>query len=118
MASADLGAPAFCKFDVEAWMPGLGHYGEISSASSCTNYQSRKLGIRFSASESLSTNPKKGKSNAPTHFVPTLNATACVVPRMIICLLENYQQEDGSVIILEPLRPFTGGVKLITQKSR
>ncbi|GAB4845004.1 Serine--tRNA ligase, chloroplastic/mitochondrial, variant 4 [Ancistrocladus abbreviatus] len=107
MASADLGAPAFRKFDVEAWMPGLGRYGE-----------SRRLGIRFRASESSSTNPKKGKNNAPTQFVHTLNATACAVPRMIICLVENYQQEDGSVIIPEPLRPFMGGVKRITRKSR
>ncbi|GAB4845001.1 Serine--tRNA ligase, chloroplastic/mitochondrial [Ancistrocladus abbreviatus] len=118
MASVDLGAPAFRKFDVEAWMPGLGRYGEISSASNCTDYQSRRLGIHFRASESSSTNPKKGKNNAPTQFVHTLNATACAVPRMIICLLENYQQEDGSVIIPEPLRPFMGGVKRVTRKSR
>ncbi|GAB4861276.1 Serine--tRNA ligase, chloroplastic/mitochondrial [Ancistrocladus abbreviatus] len=118
MASGDLGAPAFRKFDVEAWMPGLGRYGEISSASNCTDYQSRRLGIRFRPSELSSTSPKKGKSNASPQFVHTLNATACAVPRMIICLLENFQQDDGSVIIPEPLRPFMGGVKCITPKSR
>ncbi|XP_021677680.2 serine--tRNA ligase, chloroplastic/mitochondrial isoform X2 [Hevea brasiliensis] len=117
MASGDLGAPAYRKFDVEAWMPGLGRYGEISSASNCTDYQSRRLGIRYRPSEPTSTNPKmvKGKFT-PTRFVHTLNATACAVPRMMICLLENYQQEDGSVIIPEPLRPFMGGLGLIAPK--
>ncbi|KAI8550335.1 hypothetical protein RHMOL_Rhmol06G0097400 [Rhododendron molle] len=119
MASVDLGAPAYRKFDVEAWMPGLGRFGEISSASNCTDYQSRRLGIRYRPEASSSTNPQKGKGNlAPPQFVHTLNATACAVPRMMICLLENYQQEDGSVIVPEPLRPFTGGLEVITPKSR
>ncbi|KAM7253222.1 hypothetical protein ACFE04_025840 [Oxalis oulophora] len=114
MASGDLGAPAYRKFDVEAWMPGLGRYGEISSASNCTDYQSRRLGIRYRPSEPSSPDPKKSKS--ATKFVHTLNATACAVPRMIICLLENYQQEDGSVTIPEPLRPFMGGLEVISRK--
>ncbi|XP_021900587.1 serine--tRNA ligase, chloroplastic/mitochondrial isoform X2 [Carica papaya] len=118
MATEDLGAPAYRKFDVEAWMPGLGRYGEISSASNCTDYQSRRLGIRYRPSELQSTSPKKSKGNlAPTQFVHTINATACAVPRMIVCLLENYQQEDGSVIIPDPLRPFMGGLELISPKS-
>ncbi|KAA0038695.1 serine--tRNA ligase [Cucumis melo var. makuwa] len=118
MASADLGAPAYRKFDVEAWMPGLGRYGEISSASNCTDYQSRRLGIRYRPQEPVPSTLKKGKGNlAPTQFVHTLNATACAVPRMIVCLLENYQQEDGSVIIPEPLRPFMGGLDLISPTS-
>lgn len=119
MASGDLGAPAYRKFDIEAWMPGLERFGEISSASNCTDYQSRRLGIRYRPSESSGATPKKGKSNlAPPQFVHTLNATACAVPRMIVCLLENYQQEDGSVIIPEPLRPFMGGLEHIAPKSR
>ncbi|KAK7351196.1 hypothetical protein VNO77_10474 [Canavalia gladiata] len=118
MASLDLGAPAYRKFDVEAWMPGLERFGEISSASNCTDYQSRRLGIRYRPSEAPVTSAKKSKNNlAPPQFVHTLNATACAVPRMIICLLENYQQEDGSVLIPEPLRPFMGGLKVITRKS-
>lgn len=92
---------------------------QISSASNCTDYQSRRLGIRFRPAEPLSASPKKGKGNlAPTQFVHTLNATACAVPRMIICLLENYQQEDGSVIIPELLRPFMGGLESIVPKSK
>ncbi|KAK7410506.1 hypothetical protein VNO78_01330 [Psophocarpus tetragonolobus] len=119
MASEDLGAPAYRKFDVEAWMPGLERFGEISSASNCTDYQSRRLGIRYRpASEAQVTSAKKSKGNlAPTQFVHTLNATACAVPRMIICLLENYQQEDGSVLIPEPLIPFMGGLSVIPRKS-
>lgn len=119
MASGDLGAPAYRKFDVEAWMPGLGRYGEISSASNCTDYQSRRLGIRYRPESTIPTNSKKGKSNlTPPVFVHTLNATACAVPRMIVCLLENYQQEDGSVVVPEPLRPFMGGIQVITHKYK
>ncbi|XP_010475981.1 PREDICTED: serine--tRNA ligase, chloroplastic/mitochondrial-like [Camelina sativa] len=119
MATADLGAPAYRKFDIEAWMPGFGRFGEISSASNCTDYQSRRLGIRYRPSESLQTGPKKGKANPPaTKFVHTLNATACAVPKMMVCLLENYQQEDGSVVIPEPLRPFMGDIDLIKPKLK
>ncbi|KAI3968566.1 hypothetical protein MKW92_017253 [Papaver armeniacum] len=120
MATGDLGAPAYRKFDVEAWMPGLGRYGEISSASNCTDYQSRRLGIRFRPStEQTSSNSKKGKANVgTTQFVHTLNATACAVPRMIVCLLENFQQEDGSVVIPKPLRPFMGGLEQIRSKGQ
>ncbi|RDX96819.1 Serine--tRNA ligase, chloroplastic/mitochondrial, partial [Mucuna pruriens] len=119
MASEDLGAPAYRKFDVEAWMPGLERFGEISSASNCTDYQSRRLGIRYRpASEAQVASAKKSKGNlAPPQFVHTLNATACAVPRMIICLLENYQQEDGSVLIPDPLRPFMGGLSVIARKT-
>lgn len=91
---------------------------QISSASNCIDYQSRRLGIRYRPSEPTPAPPKKGKGSlAPTQFVHTLNATACAVPRMIVCLLENYQQEDGSVIIPGPLRAFMGGLELITPKS-
>nr|XP_043615155.1 serine--tRNA ligase, chloroplastic/mitochondrial isoform X2 [Erigeron canadensis] len=121
MATEDLGAPAYRKYDVEAWMPGLGRYGEISSASNCTDYQSRRLGIRYRPENSANpTNMKKGKGRnlSPPEFAHTLNATACAVPRMIVCLLENYQQEDGSVVIPEPLWPFMGGIQVITPKSK
>lgn len=118
MASEDLGAPAYRKFDVEAWMPGLGRYGEISSASNCTDYQSRRLGIRYRPDSSSSSAIPKGKNVGPPQFVHTLNATACAVPRMIVCLLENYQQEDGSVVIPDPLRPFMGGLHSIKPRFK
>ncbi|KAF2588998.1 hypothetical protein F2Q70_00039976 [Brassica cretica] len=106
MATADLGAPAYRKFDIEAWMPGLGRFGE-------------ETWNPFPPSEPLQTGSKKGKANLPsTKFVHTLNATACAVPRMMVCLLENYQQEGGSVVVPEPLRPFMGGIEVIKPKLR
>lgn len=97
-------------------------YKQISSASNCTDYQSRRLGIRFrpSSSELPSVGSKKSKGSniGSTQFVHTLNATACAVPRMIICLLENFQEEDGSIVIPEPLRPYMGGLDVIGPKSK
>ncbi|CAL4979846.1 unnamed protein product [Urochloa decumbens] len=121
MATGDLGAPAYRKFDIEAWMPGLERYGEISSASNCTDYQSRRLGIRYrpAPSEPPTANAKKGKAaGGPTQFVHTLNATAVAVPRLMVCILENFQQEDGSIVIPEPLRPFMGGLEVLSPKSK
>ncbi|EPS71125.1 hypothetical protein M569_03632, partial [Genlisea aurea] len=114
MATEDLGAPAYRKFDVEAWMPGLGRYGEISSASNCRDYQSRRLGLRYRPGRKEGGG--KTTTTTTTRFVHTLNGTACAVPRMIVCLLENYQQEDGSVLVPEPLRPFVGGLRVISPK--
>lgn len=112
MSSEDLGAPAYRKFDVEAWMPGLQRYGEISSASNCTDYQSRRLNIRYRAHSK-----QAGKKKPPNLHVHTLNATACAVPRMIVAILENFQQVDGSVIVPEPLRPFMGGIEVLVPPS-
>ncbi|KAL4859468.1 Serine--tRNA ligase [Chlorella vulgaris] len=139
MASHDLGAPAYRKFDIEAWMPGMERYGEISSASNCTDYQSRRLNIRYrpaAAEEAAGTEEgeaaapaqkgggKGGKSGGksskkvPTQFAHTLNATACAVPRMIVAILENNQQADGTVVIPEVLRPFMMGMEVIKPKHR
>jgi seryl-tRNA synthetase len=96
-ASGDLGGPAYRKFDIEAWMPGRGEYGEVTSASNCTDYQSRRLNIRCRSQE------RKG-----TQYVHTLNGTAISCARAIIAVLENYQQEDGSVVVPEVLRPWVG----------
>jgi len=95
--TGDLGGPAYRKFDLEAWMPGRNEYGEVTSASNCTDFQSRRLGIRCKS------NDWKG-----TRFVHTLNGTAVACTRAMIALLENNQQADGSVIIPEALRPWTG----------
>lgn len=99
-ATGDLGAPAYRKFDLEAWMPGrgdVGTYGEVTSASNCTDFQARRLGIRCRSAE------KKG-----TQFVHTLNGTAISCARAIIAILENYQQADGSVKVPEVLQPWVG----------
>jgi seryl-tRNA synthetase len=100
IASGDLGGPAYRKFDLEAWMPGrgaAGEYGEVTSASNCTDYQSRRLDIRF-----------KHKNEKGTHLVHTLNGTAVAVSRALIAILENYQQADGSILVPEVLRPWVG----------
>lgn len=104
MATGDLGAPAYRKFDLLAWMPGRDEYGEVSSMSMCTDYQARRLNIRHK-------DPKD--EEAGTSFVHTLNGTACAVPRLLISLWETYQQEDGSIVIPEVLRPYMGGQEVI-----
>jgi seryl-tRNA synthetase len=86
ICTGDLGAPAYRKFDLEAWMPGRNQWGEITSASNCTDYQARRLGIRF-----------KEKGGKGTRFVHMLNGTAIAVSRAMIALVENGQQRDGSV---------------------
>lgn len=107
MPACDLGAPAYRKFDVEAWMPGLGRWGEISSASNCTDFQARRLGTRYRPAGSAG-DPRPGLRHCHT-----LNATACAVPRMIIALLETHQRADGSVDVPAALQPFLGGLTRI-----
>jgi seryl-tRNA synthetase len=96
-ATGDLGGPAYRKFDLEAWMPGRGDFGEVTSTSNCTDFQARRLNIRYKAAG------EKG-----TRFLHTLNGTAIAVGRAIIAIMENYQQADGSIVIPEVLRPFVG----------
>jgi seryl-tRNA synthetase len=100
ICSGDLGGPAYRKFDLEAWMPGrgeAGEYGEVTSTSDCTDYQSRRLNIRYK--------PSAGKG---TRFVHTLNGTAVAFSRALIVILENYQRADGLVDVPEVLRPYMG----------
>ncbi len=99
-STGDLGGPAYRKFDLEAWMPGRGETGEfaeVTSTSNCTDYQSRRLNIRF-----------KTKGTKGTHMVHTLNGTALAISRAMIAVLENHQQADGSVRVPEALRPYFG----------
>ena len=100
IASGDLGGPAYRKYDLEAWMPGRGErgeYGEVTSTSDCTDYQARRLNIRY--------RPTGGKG---TRFVHTLNGTAIALSRALIVILENYQRADGLVDVPQVLRPFMG----------
>jgi len=96
--TGDLGAPAYRKWDLEAWMPGRngGEWGEITSTSNCTDYQARRLNVRYKDDE--------GKS----HFVHMLNGTAVACSRGIIAIIENFQQADGSVKIPPALVPYCG----------
>ena len=103
-ASGDLGGPAYRKYDLEAWMPGRGEqgeWGEVTSTSNCTDYQARRLAIRYR------TPGEKG-----TSFVHTLNGTAIAMSRAIIAILENYQCADGSVVVPEALVPWVGTSRL------
>jgi len=95
VASADLGASAVRKFDIEAWVPTQGEYREVTSTSNCTQYQARRLNIRY-------------KEDGVTKPIATLNGTLVAVPRTIVALLENHQQKDGSVKVPKALVPFLG----------
>ena len=100
--TGDLGAPAYRKWDLEAWMPGRngGEYGEVTSTSNCTDYQSRRLNIKFKDDD--------GKNK----YVHTLNGTAIAVGRAMLAIFENYQNEDGSITIPEVLVPYCGFNKI------
>lgn len=99
ICAGDLGAMAAKKYDLEAWMPGRGDFGEVTSASNCTDYQARNLNIRY-----------KDKQNK-SQFVHMLNGTAAALSRMLIAIIENYQQEDGSIRVPEALQKYMLGGK-------
>ncbi|QDU29145.1 Serine--tRNA ligase [Anatilimnocola aggregata] len=105
-ASGDLGGPAYRKYDLEAWMPGRnngqGEWGEVTSTSNCTDYQSRRLDVRY-----------KKKTEKGTHFVHTLNGTAVAISRAMIAVLENYQQADGTIAIPDALRTWVGKDRIV-----
>ncbi|MBS0211159.1 MAG: serine--tRNA ligase [Planctomycetes bacterium] len=100
IAAGDLGGPAYRKYDLEAWMPGrgeAGEFGEVTSTSNCTDYQARRLGIRF-----------RRKGEKGTQFVHTLNGTAVAISRALIAIIENYQQADGTIRVPKVLQPWVG----------
>jgi seryl-tRNA synthetase len=100
ICSGDLGGPAYRKFDLEAWMPGRGEngeYGEVTSTSDCSDYQARRLNIRYRPSS------QKG-----TRLVHTLNGTAIAISRALIVILENYQRADGKIDVPDVLRGIVG----------
>lgn len=105
--TGDLGAPAYRKWDLEAWMPGRngGEYGEVTSTSNCTDYQARRLGVRFKDSD--------GKNK----FVHMLNGTAIAVGRAMLAIIENFQNADGSITIPKVLVPFCGFEKISPRKG-
>ncbi len=105
--TGDLGGPAYRKYDLEAWMPGRGEtgdWGEITSTSNCTDYQSRRLGVRF-------------RDGGDKQFVHMLNGTAIAISRALIALIENHQQADGSITIPKQLVPYTGFDRIPARKS-
>ena len=102
MCTGDLGFQASKKFDLELWAPGVEEWLEVSSLSNCTDFQARRANVRY--------RPEKG---AKPRFVHTLNGSGLALPRVMIAVIENYQQADGSIVVPEVLRPYMGGHKVI-----
>ncbi|MEA3464809.1 MAG: serine--tRNA ligase [Thermodesulfobacteriota bacterium] len=105
LCSGDIGFSAARTFDIEVWLPGQTVYREISSCSNFRDFQARRAAIRYRREE-----------GAKSEFVHTINGSGLAVGRTLLAVLENYQQEDGSVIIPEVLRPYMGGLERITGK--
>lgn len=103
VCTGDIGTVAAKKYDIEVWMPAQSAYREVISCSNCTDYQARRLNIRYREKEGA----------PPKECVHTLNATALATGRTIVAILENYQQEDGSVIMPKILRKYMGGIEKI-----
>jgi len=106
LCTGDLGFAAAKTYDIEVWLPGQGAYTEISSCSNFESFQARRAGVRFR---------RKGKKG--TELVHTLNGSGLAVGRTVVAILENYQEEDGSVVIPDALRSYMGGVERIERKG-
>ncbi|MEM2999293.1 MAG: serine--tRNA ligase [Candidatus Bathyarchaeia archaeon] len=104
VCTGDIGTVAAKKYDIEVWMPAQNAYREVVSCSNCTDYQARRLGIRYREKEGA---PPKG-------FVHTLNSTAIATGRTIVAILENFQQEDGSVVVPKVLRKYMHDIEKIS----
>ncbi len=102
MCTGDLGWVASKKYDLEAWLPNRKGFAEVASCSNCTDYQARRLNVRF-----------KRKQGVPNEHVHTLNSTALATTRTIVAIIENYQQRDGSIKIPNALQPYMNGLKKI-----
>jgi seryl-tRNA synthetase len=107
LATGDMGFSAAKTYDLEVWLPGQGAYREISSCSNCGDFQARRAQLRF--------RPAGGGKPRLLH---SLNGSGLAVGRTLIAILENYQQEDGSVVVPTALRPYLGGLERITRGSR
>ncbi len=103
ICSGDLGFVAAKKYDLELWAAGCQEWLEVSSCSNCTDFQARRANIKF-----------RPAAKAKPELVHTLNGSGLALPRVMIAVLENYQQEDGSVVIPEVLRPYMGGIERLT----
>ena len=102
MCTGDLAFSAAAKYDIELWAPGCGEWLEVSSCSLFTDFQARRANIRY--------RPEEG---AKPRYVATLNGSGLALPRVMIAVLETYQQADGSVVVPNVLRPYMGGVEVI-----
>lgn len=123
MSTEELGAAAYQKFDIEAWMPGRGSWGELASASNCTSYQARRLDIKHTSALPADTKFSKALKSNKTSYCHTLNATAVAIPRVIVALVENGAQFDASgqwigLTLPKVLRPFWLGKEAQSDSSK
>ena len=100
LCTGDMGFTAARTYDLEVWLPGQDRYREISSCSTCTDFQARRMNARY-----------RPAGEKATRFVHTLNGSGLAVGRTLVAVIENYQQEDGSVWVPEVLRPYLGGME-------
>jgi seryl-tRNA synthetase len=102
LCTGDMGFASRKTYDIEVWLPGQGAYREISSCSNCGDFQARRMKARF-----------KERGGKTTQFVHTLNGSGLAVGRTLIAILENFQQQDGSILLPRALRPYMGGLEAI-----
>ena len=105
LCTGDMGFCSAKTYDLEVWLPGQNTYREISSCSNCTDFQARRANIRF-----------RPKGGGKPEFVHTLNGSGLPTGRSFVAVVENYQQEDGSIRIPEALQPYMDGLKVIRPK--
>ncbi len=103
LCTGDIGFAAAKTYDLEVWLPSQGKYREISSCSNCTDFQARRMQARF-----------RPAGGGKPELVHTLNGSGVAVGRALVAVLENYQQEDGSLVVPEVLRPYMGGVEQLS----
>jgi seryl-tRNA synthetase len=104
LCTGDMGFSATKTYDIEVWLPGQNRFREISSCSNCGEFQARRMNARFRA-----------KTVKQTRFVHTLNGSGLAIGRTIVAIMENYQDEAGSIVVPEALRPYMGGLERITK---
>ena len=105
LCTGDMGFSAARTYDLEVWLPGQARYREISSCSTCTDFQARRMNARY-----------RPEGEKGTRFVHTLNGSGLAVGRTLVAVVENYQQEDGSVAVPEALQPYLGGLNRLEPK--
>ena len=105
ICTGDLGFVAAKKYDIEMWAPGCEEWLEVSSCCNCSDFQARRANIRY-----------RPAPRSKPEFVHTLNGSGLALPRVMIAVLENYQQADGSVVIPEVLRPYMGGIERLAPR--
>jgi seryl-tRNA synthetase len=118
LCTGDMGFSAARTYDLEVWLPGQDRYREISSCSTCTDFQARRMNARYRVTDTSALGKAlPGKPASATRFVHTLNGSGLAIGRTIVAVVENYQQADGSVAIPEALQPYLKGLNRLEPKA-